>query len=49
MSTTSESTVPHVDEVGEQQSRAVAEAAREQDWRKPSFARGLTWDSSTCR
>ena len=38
MSTTSESTVSHVDE---QQSRAVAEAAREQDWRKPSFARGL--------
>lgn len=29
---------PHVDE---QQSRAVAEAAREQEWRKPSFAKGL--------
>lgn len=28
----------HVDE---QQSRAVAEAAREQEWRKPSFAKGL--------
>ncbi|MEI5582598.1 MULTISPECIES: acyl-CoA dehydrogenase family protein [unclassified Agromyces] len=28
----------HVDE---RQSRAVAEAAREQEWRKPSFARGL--------
>jgi alkylation response protein AidB-like acyl-CoA dehydrogenase len=27
--------------VSEQQSRAVAEAAREQEWRKPSFARGL--------
>ena len=38
MSSTRESTVSHVDE---QQSRAVAEAAREQDWRKPSFARGL--------
>ena len=30
--------VGHVDE---QQSRAVAEAAREQEWRKPSFAKGL--------
>jgi len=29
---------PHVDE---QQSRAVAEAAREQEWRRPSFAKGL--------
>lgn len=40
MSSTRESTTPtsHVDE---QQSRAVAEAAREQDWRKPSFAKGL--------
>jgi alkylation response protein AidB-like acyl-CoA dehydrogenase len=28
-------------QVDEQQSRAVAEAAREQDWRKPSFAKGL--------
>lgn len=27
--------------VSEQQSRAVAEAAREQEWRKPSFAKGL--------
>ncbi|GAA1059958.1 acyl-CoA dehydrogenase family protein [Agromyces bracchium] len=27
--------------VGEQESRAVAEAAREQEWRKPSFAKGL--------
>ncbi|WP_353813580.1 acyl-CoA dehydrogenase family protein [Agromyces sp. SYSU T00266] len=38
MSTTRESTVSHVDE---QESRAVAEAAREQEWRKPSFAKGL--------
>ena len=38
MSSIRESTVPHVDE---QQSRAVAEAAREQEWRKPSFAKGL--------
>ena len=38
MSVIRESTVSHVDE---EQSRAVAEAAREQDWRKPSFARGL--------
>lgn len=28
-------------EVGAEQSRAVAEAAREQEWRKPSFAKGL--------
>jgi alkylation response protein AidB-like acyl-CoA dehydrogenase len=28
-------------QVDEQQSRAVAEAAREQEWRKPSFAKGL--------
>ncbi|WP_438854412.1 acyl-CoA dehydrogenase family protein [Agromyces sp. M3QZ16-3] len=28
-------------DVDEQQSRAVAEAAREQEWRKPSFAKGL--------
>jgi len=34
-STESTVSVGHVDE---QQSRAVAEAAREQDWRKPSFA-----------
>ena len=27
--------------VDEQESRAVAEAAREQEWRKPSFAKGL--------
>ncbi|HEU4757020.1 MAG TPA: acyl-CoA dehydrogenase family protein [Agromyces sp.] len=27
--------------VSEQQSRAVAEAAREQEWRRPSFAKGL--------
>jgi len=32
---------PTVSPVDEKQSRAVAEAAREQDWRKPSFARGL--------
>lgn len=38
MSAIRESTIPHVDE---QQSRAVAEAAREQEWRKPSFAKGL--------
>ncbi|KRE30521.1 acyl-CoA dehydrogenase family protein [Agromyces sp. Soil535] len=38
MSSTRESTVSRVDE---QESRAVAEAAREQDWRKPSFAKGL--------
>lgn len=38
MSTTRETADAHVDE---QQSRAVAEAAREQDWRKPSFAKGL--------
>ena len=41
MSTTRESTASDVEHVDEQQSRAVAEAAREQDWRKPSFARGL--------
>jgi alkylation response protein AidB-like acyl-CoA dehydrogenase len=28
-------------QVDEQQSRAVAEAAREQEWRRPSFAKGL--------
>ncbi|WP_400994959.1 acyl-CoA dehydrogenase family protein [Agromyces sp. GXQ0307] len=32
---------PPAAEVGEQESRAVAEAAREQEWRKPSFAKGL--------
>ncbi|WP_430645091.1 acyl-CoA dehydrogenase family protein [Agromyces sp. GXS1127] len=32
---------PPVSEIGEQESRAVAEAAREQEWRKPSFAKGL--------
>lgn len=32
---------PSVADVDEQASRAVAEAAREQEWRKPSFARGL--------
>lgn len=37
-STVSEGTAGHVDA---EQSRAVAEAAREQEWRKPSFARGL--------
>jgi len=36
-----ESIVPPVEHVDEQQSRAVAEAAREQEWRKPSFAKGL--------
>ena len=47
MSTVRESTespapaVADVADVGEQQSRAVAEAAREEEWRKPSFARGL--------
>ena len=48
MSSIRESTVPQVEHpnpqvehVDAQQSRAVAEAAREQDWRKPSFARGL--------
>jgi alkylation response protein AidB-like acyl-CoA dehydrogenase len=38
MSSTRQSTGPQVDA---QQSRAVAEAAREQDWDKPSFAKGL--------
>lgn len=38
MSTTRENAGAHVDE---QQSRAVAEAAREQDWQRPSFAKGL--------
>ena len=33
--------VPQAPHVDEQQSRAVAEAAREQEWRKPSFAKGL--------
>ena len=44
MSVIRESIVPpveHVEHVDEQQSRAVAEAAREQEWRKPSFAKGL--------
>ena len=41
MSTTRESTASDVEHVDEQQSRAVAEAAREPDWRKPSFAKGL--------
>lgn len=41
MSTIRESTVSPVEHVDEQQSRAVAEAAREQEWRKPSFAKGL--------
>jgi len=30
-----------IEHVDAEQSRAVAEAAREQEWRKPSFARGL--------
>ena len=38
MSAIRESSISHVDE---QESRAVAEAAREQEWRKPSFAQGL--------
>lgn len=38
MSTTESESAGHVDE---EQSRAVAEAAREQDWQKPSFAKGL--------
>lgn len=44
MSGIRESTVSHVEgvePVDEQQSRAVAEAAREQEWQKPSFAKGL--------
>ena len=41
MSAIRESTVTPVEHVDEQQSRAVAEAAREQEWRKPSFAKGL--------
>jgi alkylation response protein AidB-like acyl-CoA dehydrogenase len=41
VSTTRESIVSPVEHVDEQQSRAVAEAAREQEWRKPSFAKGL--------
>ena len=41
MSAIRESIVPPVEHVDEQQSRAVAEAAREQEWRKPSFAKGL--------
>jgi alkylation response protein AidB-like acyl-CoA dehydrogenase len=41
VSTIRESTVSPVEHVDEQQSRAVAEAAREQEWRKPSFAKGL--------
>lgn len=46
MSSIRESTVPQAEvppspHVDEQQSRAVAEAAREQEWRKPSFAKGL--------
>ena len=41
MTSIRESTVSPVGHVDEQQSRAVAEAAREQDWRKPSFAKGL--------
>lgn len=40
-STVSEGEVPASPNVDEQQSRAVAEAAREQEWRKPSFAKGL--------
>ncbi|RZS68321.1 hypothetical protein EV187_0750 [Agromyces ramosus] len=40
-STVSEGEVPASPHVDEQQSRAVAEAAREQEWRKPSFAKGL--------
>lgn len=38
MSAIRDSGISHVDE---QESRAVAEAAREQEWRKPSFAKGL--------
>ena len=41
MSVIRESAVSPAGHVDEQHSRAVAEAAREQDWRKPSFARGL--------
>ena len=41
MSAIRESTISPVEHVDEQQSRAVAEAAREQEWRKPSFAKGL--------
>ncbi|MGR0220080.1 acyl-CoA dehydrogenase family protein [Agromyces sp. ZXT2-6] len=33
--------VEPVGQAAEQESRAVAEAAREQEWRKPSFAKGL--------
>ncbi|BDZ54077.1 acyl-CoA dehydrogenase family protein [Agromyces marinus] len=40
-SESSESTATPGREPDEQQSRAVAEAAREQDWRRPSFAKGL--------
>ena len=41
MSVTRESTTTPVEHVDAEQSRAVAEAAREQEWRKPSFAKGL--------
>ncbi|GAA1054994.1 putative acyl-CoA dehydrogenase FadE10 [Agromyces luteolus] len=41
VSSTRESAASPVTQVDEQESRAVAEAAREQEWRKPSFAKGL--------
>ncbi|MEV6184073.1 acyl-CoA dehydrogenase, partial [Streptomyces sp. NPDC052015] len=35
------SATPHQPTVTEREARQVAEAAREQDWRKPSFAKEL--------
>lgn len=35
------SDIPQAPKVTEREARQVAEAAREQDWRKPSFAKEL--------